>query len=266
MNTNADRLRNSNIPFINLSKENLILIYDSLEAEQAGNMLFKLTEYLYQGTEPTFDTKIEKSVWNNVMLLVNRKAEGYFTKAEVARENGKKGGRPRKTQPQQDVKEEATEISHISPSEGIKKENDIQMPNEDLKPTEAVKSTINGIIPNEFMDGLNDNTTEEENLKDMGTFIGDFKELNSKTTTPNVEEEFDNFSDELNDLLDANEAKTEQIAQAKYLRKYLGIKNDAAYELSIKYYNQLKEQLTTEKDIEDLNKYLREKAEMKHNR
>lgn len=198
MNTNADRLRNSNIPFINLSKENLILIYDSLEAEQAGNMLFKLTEYLYQGTEPTFDTKIEKSVWNNVMLLVNRKAEGYFTKAEVARENGKKGGRPRKTQPQQDVKEEATEISHISPSEGIKKENDIQIPNEDLKPTEAIKSAINGILPNEFMDGL-ENATEKSNITTedikeiMGNYIGEVEKLNNKTTGENSNFDFESI-------------------------------------------------------------------------
>ena len=198
MNTNADRLRKSDIPFINLSKENLILIYDSLEAEQAGNMLFKLTEYLYQGTEPTFDTKIEKSVWNNVMLLVNRKAEGYFTKAEVARENGKKGGRPRKTQPQQDAKEEATEISHISPSEGIKEENDIQIPNEIERPTEAIKTTINDIVPNEFMDGL-ENTTEKSNITTeeikeiMGNYIGEVEKLNNKTTGENSNFDFDNI-------------------------------------------------------------------------
>lgn len=143
--------------------------------------------------------------------------------------------------------------SDLSPSND---EGDNLYPQERENPSEGLKTTKEEEIDD------NINNTEE----DMGTFIGDFKELNSKTTTPNVEEEFDNFSDELNDLLDANEAKTEQIAQAKYLRKYLGIKNDAAYELSIKYYNQLKEQLTTEKDIEDLNKYLREKAEMKHTR
>lgn len=93
----TNRIKNADLPFINLSKENLILIYDSLEAEQAGKMLFALTDYIYKGIEPTFESKIEKGVWNNIMLLIDRKAESYFKKAEVARENGKKGGRPKTT-------------------------------------------------------------------------------------------------------------------------------------------------------------------------
>lgn len=92
----TDRIKGSNLPFINLSKENLRLIYDALEAEQAGKMIFALTEYVYAGTEPNFETKIEKSVWNNIMLLIDRKAESYFKKAAANRENGKKGGRPPK--------------------------------------------------------------------------------------------------------------------------------------------------------------------------
>ena len=71
----SDRIKNSNLPFINLSKENLILIYDALEAEQAGKMIFALTEYIYDGIEPNFETKIEKSVWNNILMLIDRKAE-----------------------------------------------------------------------------------------------------------------------------------------------------------------------------------------------
>ena len=92
----SDRIKNSNLPFINLSKENLILIYDALEAEQAGKMIFALTEYIYDGIEPNFETKIEKSVWNNILMLIDRKAESYFKKATANRENGKKGGRPKK--------------------------------------------------------------------------------------------------------------------------------------------------------------------------
>lgn len=71
----TDRIKGSNLPFINLSKENLKLIYDALEAEQAGKMIFALTEYVYDGIEPNFETKIEKSVWNNIMLLIDRKSE-----------------------------------------------------------------------------------------------------------------------------------------------------------------------------------------------
>ena len=92
----SDRIKNSNLPFINLSKENLILIYDALEAEQAGKMIFALTEYVYNGIEPNFETKIEKSVWNNIILLIDRKAESYYKKARANRENGKKGGSQKK--------------------------------------------------------------------------------------------------------------------------------------------------------------------------
>ena len=92
----SDRIKGSNLPFINLSKENLRLIYDALEAEQAGKMIFALTEYVYDGIEPNFETKIEKSVWNNILMLIDRKAESYFKKATANRENGKKGGRPKK--------------------------------------------------------------------------------------------------------------------------------------------------------------------------
>lgn len=91
----SDRIKGSNLPFINLSKENLRLIYDALEAEQAGKMIFALTEYVYDGIEPNFETKIEKSVWNNIILLIDRKAESYFKRATASRENGKKGGRPK---------------------------------------------------------------------------------------------------------------------------------------------------------------------------
>ena len=91
-----DRIKGSNLPFINISKENLRLIYDALEAEQAGKMIFALTEYIYDGIEPNFETKIEKSVWNNILMLIDRKAESYFKKAAANRENGKKGGRPKK--------------------------------------------------------------------------------------------------------------------------------------------------------------------------
>lgn len=104
-----NRLKNCDIPYINLSKENLILIFDSLEEEQAGRLIFAITQFLYNGTEPTFETKIERSIWNNVMLFVNRKADGYFVKAAVARENGKKGGRPKKSA-LQDIQETEFDI------------------------------------------------------------------------------------------------------------------------------------------------------------
>lgn len=92
----TDRIKGSNIPFINLSKENLNLMLDALEENQAGKIMFALARYIYEGIEPSFETKIEKSVWNNILMLIDRKADSYFKKAAANRENGRKGGRPKK--------------------------------------------------------------------------------------------------------------------------------------------------------------------------
>ena len=145
-----------------------------------------------------FTNPVTFALFNSYIPKLDKNEDTYNKKVQASKENGKKGGRPRKTQPQQDVKEEATEISHISPSEGIKEENDIQIPNEVERPTEAIKSTINDIIPNEFMDGL-ENATEKSNItteeikKIMGNYIGEVEKLNNKTTEENSNYNFDNI-------------------------------------------------------------------------
>lgn len=68
---------------------------DALEEAEAGRIMFALYDYLYEGIEPEFDTKIMRSVWNNVISVVERKAKTYFQQVERNRENGKKGGRPK---------------------------------------------------------------------------------------------------------------------------------------------------------------------------
>lgn len=89
-------IKGSNIPFFNLSKETLKLIIDLLEGDDIEVFLTALYDYIYEGIEPNFNTKILKSVWNNVLSVVERKAQSYFNKVEANKENGKKGGRPKK--------------------------------------------------------------------------------------------------------------------------------------------------------------------------
>ena len=160
----SDRIKNSNLPFINLSKENLRLIYDALEAEQAGKMIFALTEYVYDGIEPNFETKIEKSVWNNILMLIDRKAESYFKKVTANRENGKKGGRP-------------------------KKNNDIT-PNEDFD--------------NTMTTGLPKNTEEQQND------TKDAEKVEIEAQNADLNDNFDNYSERLYNLIDDNIAKIRQ--------------------------------------------------------
>ena len=94
----------SKLPFINLSKENLRLLYDSLEKDQVGNIMFAIYEHLYLGVIPTFNTKAETAAYNQLMSVVERKAEPYFNMVE----GGKKGAAARwdKKEEQQEQQED----------------------------------------------------------------------------------------------------------------------------------------------------------------
>lgn len=97
MKTNStNSLKGSNIPFFNFSKESFKLVCDMLESDEMTVFMNALYDYIYEGIEPDFNTKVLRSVWNNVISVMERKAESYFNKVEANRENGKKGGRPKK--------------------------------------------------------------------------------------------------------------------------------------------------------------------------
>lgn len=190
----TDRIKGSNLPFINLSKENLRLIYDALEAEQAGKMIFALTDYVYDGIEPNFETKIEKSVWNNILMLIDRKAESYFKKVTANRENGKKGGRPKKN-------------NDIAPNEEYNNTTELSATNNDFK---AQISHVNDTDDTNYQ-----NTIESASeVKEMGNtgilqdneLIGTLKNEQFEVLNNN----FDNYSERLYNLIDDNIDKIRQ--------------------------------------------------------
>lgn len=71
-------IKGCDIPFINLSKENLRLICDMLEGDEMLELFNSIYEYIYNGIEPNFSSKVLKSVWNNIMSVIERKSESYF--------------------------------------------------------------------------------------------------------------------------------------------------------------------------------------------
>ena len=165
----TDRIKGSNLPFINLSKENLRLIYDALEAEQAGKMIFALTDYVYDGIEPNFETKIEKSVWNNILMLIDRKAESYFKKVIANRENGKKGGRPKKNNDFQKNDFKAT-TSHVNDIDDTNYQNTIESAPEakEMGNTGILQDTeLIGTLKNEQFEVMKGKTTIEIEEQDL---------------------------------------------------------------------------------------------------
>lgn len=116
------KIQGCNIPFFNLSKEVTKLMKDALEEAEAGRIMFALYDYLYEGIEPEFDTKIMRSVWNNVISVVERKAKTYFQQVERNRENGKKGGRPK----QESVNENTGDFRPEIPQDDTRVQQDIE--------------------------------------------------------------------------------------------------------------------------------------------
>ena len=215
----SDRIKNSNLPFINLSKENLRLIYDALEAEQAGKMMFALTEYVYDGIEPNFETKIEKSVWNNILMLIDRKAESYFKKATANRENGKKGGRPKK--------------------------------NNDIIPNEEFDNTLTIGFPTK--------------IEERQTDTKDVVKVEIEAQNADLNDNFDNYSERLYNLIDDNIAKIRQstdILAQKQIELGSQMDNTVAFHRNVLY--ELRKQLGWDtKDGIDFQQFIDEEINRK---
>ena len=83
-------IKGCDIPFINLSKENLRLICDMLEGKEMLELFNSIYDYIYNGIEPTLSSKVLRSVWNNVMSVIERKSESYFGRKKHMDEINKK--------------------------------------------------------------------------------------------------------------------------------------------------------------------------------
>ena len=184
------KIKNSNIPFVTLSKENMFTICNSLEYDEIGIIFKAFMDFVYFGIEPTFEKKYMQGIFDGVLQTMERKAEGCF----ASRENGKKGGRPKKgnmeLQPNTDFEEEA----EISPNKPDFYSDDTEVPQE-------AESVSEGPIQDEF---------DELELKeeDMGTFIGTLNNFAVETRRIEHEEEMsmDNMLKCLS-VFDINKAK-----------------------------------------------------------
>ena len=63
--------------------------------EEKGRLMTAMLTYALNGTEPTFSGN-ERFIWPSLRAQIDRDQIAYEAKCEKNRENGKKGGRPRK--------------------------------------------------------------------------------------------------------------------------------------------------------------------------
>ena len=158
------RLQNSNLPFINLSKENLFLMCDMLELDEIGVLMTAIKDYLYEGTEPSFNSKPLKSVWNQVIMLIDRKADSYFTRKEQMEKinNNKK-----------------------QKKEEYKKEQETTVTGYETKPQQVLQ-TVN--IPTEFeIPTTEQNMEEDYKDDDYSEYLNKFLDDNAKPLNEMIE-------------------------------------------------------------------------------
>ena len=151
------KIKNSNIPFVTLSKENMFTICNSLEYEEIGLIFKAFMDFVYFGIEPTFEKKYMQGIFDGVLQTMERKAEGCF----ASRENGKKGGRPPKNNMELQPNTEFDTEAKISPNEPYLATNDIDVPQEgESLPEAKIEAKEEEII------------IDTDNTEEMGTYIG----------------------------------------------------------------------------------------------
>ena len=91
-------------------KKSLLLYYDYkshfdfLTDEQVGKIIKAMLSYEIDGVFPEFDEPILKMTFSFIKSNLDRDKQKYLEKCEKNTENGKKGGRPRQNQSNEQVK------------------------------------------------------------------------------------------------------------------------------------------------------------------
>ena len=150
------KIKNSNIPFVTLSKENMFTICNSLEYDEIGLIFKAFMDFVYFGIEPTFEKKYMQGIFDGVLQTMERKAEGCF----ASRENGKKGGRKPKNNTELQPNTEFDMEAQISPNEPYLATNDTDVPQEgESLPEAKIEAKEEEII------------IDTDNTEEMGTYI-----------------------------------------------------------------------------------------------
>lgn len=103
----------SELPFISISKENLMAASDMLDTEQKGELMEMIIDAVLNNGNPTSSTKCVNGVFNQFMAVIERKSKSYFgRKKHIDDVNDQK--KQEKEQPIESNQEFNTEASNSS--------------------------------------------------------------------------------------------------------------------------------------------------------
>lgn len=147
------KTKGSNLPSININKQSLLLL-NRLEGDEIKNILNAIQQYVYRGEEIDIDEEL-KDILESILDNIEHIGLKYINKANANRENGKKGGRPKKEQ-----------------NKTINPQDSNNIPQEEDNTPESLKMAIN----EEFEEPQ---ITEENN---MGNYIGYIQNMASQVS------------------------------------------------------------------------------------
>lgn len=84
------------MPHVSISKKALKTLERFLTKEEAFDSILAVADYIWDGVEPDNLSDNVKAGYDTIMEYTRPEAEKWFKKTIANRENGKKGGRPRK--------------------------------------------------------------------------------------------------------------------------------------------------------------------------
>lgn len=98
------------------------VILDILPPEQYKNTLTKMRQYVEHGEEPEGLEPMEQMAFESLRAFMNENIKTYQRKIEANRQNGRKGGRPKKAKETDGFSEKPTE-THGEPNETHKNQS-----------------------------------------------------------------------------------------------------------------------------------------------
>lgn len=98
------------VPFIDISRENLMAANDLLDREQKGELLEMIIDTVLNGECQNSDSRVVNGVFNQFMAVINRKAAGFITRLNTLDEINA-GKKQEKEQPKEEPVVEGPEFN-----------------------------------------------------------------------------------------------------------------------------------------------------------